>query len=314
MKLIIWGYKSGKFDTFRSVFYGLYKAASYMTDVVQYGQMVPFDEVYWFDDYDHPKSKDFDYTDCIFITEGNGDKNIPIEQSSTYFVHVLINPEKYLGKVKKLIDIRYNCYYQDLPYYNYVLDHYNCEQLGPTVYFETGSSYNKVYMSWATDLLPHEFEKMHPNPAKKSYFIGTRYGDRFTNNQELNVWENCCQKNGIQFVHIDPWINPVSWEDNKNLINASFLSPDLRGPDNISKGYIPCRIFKNISYGALGLTNSLPVHMAMNQTTLYCADIEKLFNLGLSHTFDKARLLAQQDEVSKNHTYINRVSSLMKAL
>jgi hypothetical protein len=51
-------------------------------------------ETYWFDDSNYPT--DFDYNNCLFISEGYADKNIPLDRSSTYFVHVCINPGKFI--------------------------------------------------------------------------------------------------------------------------------------------------------------------------------------------------------------------------
>ena len=61
-------------------------------------------ETHWFHDNEFPA--DFDYTNCIFISEGYADNNIPIVASSVYFIHNAIYPEKYL--MARLIEIRFN--------------------------------------------------------------------------------------------------------------------------------------------------------------------------------------------------------------
>ena len=60
---------------------------------------------HWFHDNNVPS--DFDFENALFITEGYAENNIPIVKSSIYFVHICIKPEKYIGKVKRLIEIRY---------------------------------------------------------------------------------------------------------------------------------------------------------------------------------------------------------------
>ena len=62
--------------------------------------------VHWFHDGSFPEL--FDYTNTCFITEGWADDNIPIESSSTYFVHIAKDPSKYLDKGARLIEIRYH--------------------------------------------------------------------------------------------------------------------------------------------------------------------------------------------------------------
>jgi len=72
MKIVIWGHPLYS-HTHSYVHSSYYKAASHMGH-----------EVYWFHDKDYPK--DFDYSNCVFITEGFADNNIPLNSSSTYFV------------------------------------------------------------------------------------------------------------------------------------------------------------------------------------------------------------------------------------
>jgi len=105
-------------------------------------------------------------------------------------------------------------------------------------------------------------------------------------------------------------------EENRRLIAGSYLSPDLRGPSNIKTAYIPCRIFKNVSYGHLGLTNSRPVHEAMGELTLYHPDAYQLFKLGLDwkKSLDRCRLFDQMKFVEKNHTFVNRCQSILDIL
>ena len=89
MKIVIWGYPLHT-HTHSYIHNSFKKAFEYLGH-----------EVHWFHDGDYPE--DFDYDDCVFLTEGFADKNIPLRETSTYFVHVCVNPKKYLGKVKKLL-------------------------------------------------------------------------------------------------------------------------------------------------------------------------------------------------------------------
>ena len=93
MKIVIWGYPLNS-HTHSYIHSSFYKAFKHLGH-----------DVYWFHDDEYPE--DFNYDDCVFLTEGFADKNIPLRETSTYYVHVCVNPKKYLGKVKKLIDVRY---------------------------------------------------------------------------------------------------------------------------------------------------------------------------------------------------------------
>ena len=82
-KVIIWGYPLYT-HTHSYIHYGWHKAFKHLGY-----------DTYWFHDKDFPK--EFDYTNCIFITEGYADDNIPLHPSNIYFVHVGRNPYKYLN-------------------------------------------------------------------------------------------------------------------------------------------------------------------------------------------------------------------------
>ena len=131
-------------------------------------------ETHWFHDNEFPNEKDFDYNNTLFITEGYAENNIPINSSSIYFVHICIKPEKYLNKVKRLIEIRYLVDNIKDCNYNYVLDKSKCIEISKSTYYEKlydngglvkyhdtpiQMNYECIYTCWATDLLPEEIKE-----------------------------------------------------------------------------------------------------------------------------------------------------------
>lgn len=304
MKIIIWGYPYGS-DTLSYVWNGFFKAFQ------QLGY-----SVIWLPD--QSKSAESSLLDnSVVLCEEYQTKHLPIKESSTYIVHTCIKPEKYLGKCQRLIDLRYNEDYQDhATNYKYYLDRYRCDKVGPLAYYQKATDYDRLYLSWATDLLPQEFnfaDARHPREPI-SYFIGTRHSDRYQNATAMNEWQACCIQKGIEFRHIDPWINPVSDEMNRKIIKQCYLAPDLRGPSNIKTGYIPCRIFKNISYGQIGLTNSRAIYSALEDMVIYHPEIPKLFALGEEYKDDYKRIIDLMKLVQEKHTYINRAQAILDIL
>ena len=145
MKIVIWGYPLNS-HTHSYIHSSFYKAFKHLGH-----------DVYWFHDDEYPE--DFDFDDCVFLTEGFADKNIPLRETSTYYVHVCVNPKKYLGKVKKLIDVRYLQESMDNDNYDFVLDRDNCTELDSGVLYDNKSDeYDIIYCGWGTDLLPHEID------------------------------------------------------------------------------------------------------------------------------------------------------------
>ena len=97
-------------------------------------------------------------------------------------------------------------------------------------------------MPWATKLLPHEIETVkarlpYIKKKKEIYWVGSMGGGQFGNDTELSPFKLACQRNGIKFIHIDPWSHPVSSEKNVELIQTSFLAPTIVGTWQKNVGY-----------------------------------------------------------------------------
>jgi hypothetical protein len=294
-------------------------------------------ETYWFHDNNYPIN--FDYKNCIFITEGYAEKNIPLEASSTYFVHIAINPKKYLDKGCRLIDIRFNVDEINDCNYSYELERNKLLKIDDVAFYNKSAddsilsdkfrkginNYEALYLSWATDLLPNEFnyEDRFLNRDEKYYFIGT-IGE--SNVNEIRKIISACQTKNMQFVHINPWSAPVTYEEAKNLVQKSYIAPDVRGSalrlpvngkvdtgaNHKLNGYIPCRTFKNISYGQVGATNSLAVKKLFGDLIIYNDDEYELFFDTEKQRKNYDLIFEQMEFVSKKHTYINRVEAIMK--
>lgn len=310
MKIIIWGYPlhSHTHSYIHASFYKTFKFLGYDT--------------YWFDDNNYPE--DFDWNDCVFWTEGYAEKNIPLNKTSTYFVHLGVNPKKYLGKVKKFIDVRPLQNSMDNDHYDFILDFNSCEKLDDGVLYDKNfTEYDILYLAWATDLLPHEidFEWVNVERDNKYYFIGSisngspnKYGNDFSNYKLIEEFIKCCINDGIPYEIYNPWSNPVSFDQNRLLTQRSIVSPDFRNPTQKKWGYIACRLFKSISYGHIGATNSLKNASFVDDSILYDDSITDLYHKVMSRRNDKETILHQMNIVKNNHTYVNRINGVMKLL
>lgn len=94
------------------------------------------------------------------------------------------------------------------------------------------------------------------------------------------------------------------------------MAPAIVGSWQKSVGYIPCRIFKNISYGQMGITNSQTVFDLFEGKIVYNSNTLKLFyeaekKLKELNYEDIYKLM---DFVKQNHTYLNRIKVLIDCL
>ena len=320
MKIVIWGYPlhSHTHSYIHSAFYKAFKYLEY--------------DVYWFDDNNYPE--DFDWNDCLFWTEGFADKNIPLNKSSIYFVHVCPNPAKYINfGVKKFVDVRYNHLWHKDHVYDYSLNKEKVTKVGPCCYLQERKNrrtqvlndyhqywiedYDKFYITWATNYLPEEFDLEDINYPRenKIYFSGniSSHG-RCENYNTFKPFIDKCNQNGIEFIHNDPFSNPLSEEEVILRTKKSILGVDIRGPEHIKNGYVPCRIFKSISWGHLGMTNSYEVFKELDGNCLYSSDTSLMFDDAMSKRLDYDFIRKSMLYVKENHTYLNRIQSILSII
>lgn len=294
-------------------------------------------ETYWFHDKEFPL--DFDYENTLFISEGYADEKIPINNSSIYVIHVCKNPKKYLYQGARLIDLRHNVKFLQDYSYEYTMNKANLQKIDEVSYYEKSASdsalrekyrnnisgYEALYISWATDLLPSEinFDDINIKKTDEIYYIGSYWS---ANRLELEIFRNECIKNKINFIVRDPWKERTTFEENKRLIQISYMAPDIRGSgvtcadseiekcNHLSIGFIPCRTFKNISYGQLGITNSPAVNELFNGRIIYNSNLSQLFYDAKNNLQNHELIREQMDFVKNKHTYINRINSILSVI
>ena len=319
-KIVIWGYPEHS-HTHSYIHLGFYRAFKYLG----------FD-VYWFDDDNYPTS--FNFSNCIFLTEGFADRNIPLNKTSIYFVAYCPDPNKYLlAEVKDFIEIRTACVQLNDHIYNFRLNKQSLNQIGPSMYLEDNNrnfievrnnyvhyltkDYKKLYMFWATHLMPEEInlKDMYLKRTNKIYFHGTLSSKGV--NENLSVWKpliKSLKQNGIEFIHSDPWKTPVSNQKLEYESKESLLGIDLRGPAHLKEGYVGCRLMKLMSFGHLGLSNSYHAFEEMGGNIIYNNSPTELLNLGLEHISNFKLIKDGMLYVKENHTFINRVNDMLSIL
>jgi hypothetical protein len=287
MKAIIWGHKlhSHTHSYVHNAFHRAFQHMGYETS--------------WFDDSDDVSG--FDFSDSIFITEGQVCKNMPIIKGSKYVLHNCYD-EIMWEKIKKE-----KISYLKLQTYTDDVLKYNADKIAEGIYFDV----DMLYIMWATDLLPDEIILDETPRTDISWWVGTMGEGKFGNMNELNGFKKACEENDIQFCHA----NNLSIEENRAKIRESYLAPAIVGTWQKEKGYVPCRIFKNISYGQIGLTNSKATKIVLGDHVIYTPNEYELFSLGkeaIMASDYKEKLIAAMNFIKENHTYINRINTILK--
>jgi hypothetical protein len=169
---------------------------------------------------------------------------------------------------------------------------------------------NTLYMPWATDILPNEINENINNlkiqKNNKALFIGSYWGGQYGNNNEIDLFKIGCQKNNIEFNIL----SQIEQTQSIKLIQNVFVAPTIVGKWQKNQGYIPCRIFKNVSYGQLGITNSKEAYEVINKLGVYNSNESELIKDALEKNNDIELRKQAMEFVRDNHTYLNRISSL----
>ncbi len=265
-------------------------------------------ETHWLKDKPHPN---FDFNGSLFFAAGVRDKHIPLRNDCRYILHnCKMDKYKSLFEENRCVILQvytHDCLERDVT------------KLENCIYADYGQKV--IYMPWATDFLPFEIEstmkQLASQQTKKplARFIGTcnyRSNSPFSNRSELEGFKRGCKKHGIPFEITAG----VDMHTNAKLTQEALVAPAIQGEWQCKKGYIPCRIFKNISYGQMGVTNSQTVYNLFKGKIVYNADTSQLAHDAIKRaaeiTLDE--IFELMDFVRDNHTYINRIQLLLSFL
>jgi hypothetical protein len=258
-------------------------------------------DVHWVDDDDDVSGIDF--SGALFLTEGQVDRRIPIRRDCKYVLHNC-DGERYAPVRGNCVAIQVYCAAQ--------VQGRALDRVGPAAYYADGV----LYQPWATDLLPNEILLEWadlPREAAASYWIGTIGDGRFGNVGQIDGFRQACEDRGVKFVHR----GSVSRDIHIDLIQRSCLAPAITGTWQLEEGYVPCRIFKNISYGQPGLTNSAAVNDLFDGQLVFNPDTRQLFADGedaLHRPDARAHVRELMRTVRDRHTFVNRIGAILDVL
>lgn len=263
--------------------------------------------VLWLDNNDNIEEIKFD--NSLFFSEGQVDQNIPLNYNNSYYILHNCNIIKY----KKLIENKKVLLLDK--FINTLRDKFKLHEFNNLKYHHYVPNNIYLAMPWASDLTPNEIDINIKKFSKKNFkneanFIGSIWEDPsnkdFTNKPQINMFIDSCRKNNIEFKHYQN----ISVEKNIELIQQTKYSPSIQGKWQCDYGYIPCRIFKNISYGGIPITNNKEIYDLFNKKIVFNKNIDKLIEdtndfFDEKSDYDFKELMKY---VRDNHTYLNRIN------
>ncbi len=241
----------------------------------------------------------------LFLTEGQVDKYIPLNNKNFYIIHnCKVDKYKNLDNVLSI-----QVYTNKVPLKEHIYQYDKCK------YYNLVRK--KCWMPWATDLLPNEIQHIintvHIKDKKENaIFVGSVWGGQYGNISEIYKYKKACLDKQILFQSI----KGVSMSKNIELIQKSKYAPTIVGEWQRNCGYIPCRAFKNISYGGYCITNSIEVYNLFNGKICFEEDPYKLLNKSFNYikNLDDKQYYELINHVKDKHTYVNRIKFLFFVL
>jgi hypothetical protein len=298
-KIVIWGYPKDT-HTHSYIHEAFYKAFRYLGY-----------DTYWFNNSNDVSN--FDFSNTLFLTSGSEEcLKVPIRKDGLYILHncpreLFITVMDHSVNIQVLTDPVYNIQG------TYKINDYTIIE---------GST---VYQPWATDLLPNEINFEWANLKRKNVvnFVGSVVDGGWNDvRSQLIGFSEGCYKDGIEvhayggytpnsnIGHLKRHANFITNDQHIDLIKESIYAPQLCGIQQIEMGYIPCRIFKNISYGHMGITNSKAVNRVFNNGLIYDEDTYALYHKAKEGASSE-KTIELMKIVKDKHTYLNRIKIIL---
>lgn len=178
-------------------------------------------------------------------------------------------------------------------------------------YFDTTTQ--TLFQPWGTDLLAEEFKKPIFNGKTKLFFwIGSIWNDHLDrgNITKIKELKEVLKPKKIIFIHLR-FIPDLF---NIFFIRRSRIAPAITGQHQENVNYLPCRMFKNISYGQLGLTNIQKFKDILGDNFIESKSTTELIEKGLQIQKDEyLRLVQKQQDIIKKYTYKESIENIIKA-
>lgn len=293
-KVVIWGLRN-RWHTHRFIFQAYYE------NLKKCG--VP---VIWVED-DKKNQKYIEPNDLIFSASGMhgkmvpekkslNDYNLPIRNDVYYCLHA--ENDFFIEKIDK-------SRYIELKFYNNVAEQF--EKLYETVHIDREKKV--LYQPWGTNLLPEEFGTPVFRLTKFVFWIGSIWKGKKNegNVTEIQKLVGILKQRGLVLQQLRFVPNFM----NKFFIRLSRIAPAIGGQIQVETNYLPCRMYKNISYGQLGFSNIKKFNDVFKDACIYDEDmsvtVDKVLALGKEEYIS---LVRKQQEICKKYTIAHHLNNI----
>lgn len=262
-----------------------------------------YSKTYWTDDA--PEYQDVVIPNSLIFIWEFCKEYLPIRDDCFYICHAC---------QKNFLDIKPENKIHLMTYMNMV-DQPGLVKLEEVCYFF--KPWQMLYQPWGTDLEPEEFcRPTYNHYSKVVNWVGSIWKDSIDveyggNLEVIDSLKNALIKNDLKFVHA----TNTGYKENIILVRESRIAPAVAGKRQVMTNYLPCRMFKNISYGQLGFSNVEHFKVLYPDCVIVESDIDLLIDRALSvGEKDYKDLVKIQQEFTKRYTYSQNIKRILDSI
>jgi hypothetical protein len=265
-------------------------------------QKLSVSEVYWVDDA--PENRSLLTPGTFVIAMNQACKYLVYVQGVYYCTHNIMHPEERLQRHNIL---------QLQVFTNQMKETTTTEYWNSTTVFDKETKH--LYQPWGTDLLPVEFlSPVFPESSEVVYWIGSIWNNAENqgNLDAIETLKKALERHHLRLEHKEY----CTVEENIHLVRSSRLSPAFSGTFQTKVDYLPCRVFKNVSYGMPAMTNIAAFQKVFEDADVFQSDIKLCVDtfMELDAMEWKKKVQKQQESVASQHTYLHKWAMLFKAM
>lgn len=290
-KYVLWGLKTNRRDTFRHIMRHFYET------MLAIGL-----DVVWVDDA--PENAKEITSNTLVFAPNMAAKYLPIVDGAYYCLHNFHTVEKdYHNLIPADHNIRLTVYTDDAKKTGQKWNDYT--------YYDPKR--RELSQAWGTNLLPDQF--MEPTFFKHRilFWVGSIWNDENNhgNLEEIAKLRYVLKKHKIifkQLINVPDWVNV--W-----AVRHSRIAPAIGGGIQVQVNLMPCRFFKNISYGQLGMSNIQKFSEILGDKAVYEGSIDATIQKALNMKPDEYKSLVreQQKIIAADHTYVSKIAKILRA-
>jgi hypothetical protein len=287
--VVIWGLRN-KDDTFRYIwrhFYDAFKALS-----------IP---VEWVDDDD--KYRSLIKKNTLVLGVNVAGQQLPVVKGAYYCLHNFDGFRDLHDQIEATHNIRLQVYTNEAE----AEGNHSWNQV---TWFSKKE--RKLFQPWGTSVLPQHFGALPLLSVPIVFWVGSIWNNKQNqgNIEEIKELKAALRRNNIRFKHM----HHVSESTNRKLVRISSMAPAIGGAWQVQNNYMPCRVFKNISYGMPIITNIAKFNTILKTPELISDNIGEIVeNYYKMSRSEKNDILHQQQSVVMEHTYITKISNIVRA-